>query len=57
MIYLYVTGPDGSDDSSNEDYAPVPQYKDAFSDAIQAALDKAAMEAASRKTGQSTVHI
>ena len=54
---MYVTGPDGSDDSSNEDYAPVPQYKDAFSDAIQAALDKAAMEAASRKTGQSTVHI
>ncbi|XP_071789412.1 E3 ubiquitin-protein ligase RNF10-like isoform X1 [Asterias amurensis] len=45
-----VRGPDGSDDSSNEDYAPIPQYKDAFSDAIQAALDKAAMEAASRKT-------
>ncbi len=45
-----VTGPDGSDDSSNEDYAPVPQYKDAFSDAIQAALDKAAMDAAARKT-------
>ncbi|XP_038057986.1 RING finger protein 10-like [Patiria miniata] len=43
-------GPDGSDDSSNEDYVPIPQYKDAFSDAIQAALDKAAIQAASHKT-------
>ncbi|XP_022102133.1 RING finger protein 10-like [Acanthaster planci] len=43
-------GPDGSDDSSNEDYVPVPQYKEAFSDAIQAALDRAAVLAASNKT-------
>ncbi|XP_072042940.1 E3 ubiquitin-protein ligase RNF10-like [Amphiura filiformis] len=36
-----VAGPDGSDDSENEDHVPVPQYREAFGDAIQAALDKA----------------
>lgn len=34
-------GPDGSDDSENEDHVPVPRYGETFGDAIQAALDKA----------------
>ncbi|XP_033118784.1 RING finger protein 10-like isoform X2 [Anneissia japonica] len=33
---------DGSDEE-NEDYVPVPTYKDSFSNAIQVALDKAAV--------------
>eukprot|EP00057_Strongylocentrotus_purpuratus_P007028 XP_011661502.1 PREDICTED: RING finger protein 10 [Strongylocentrotus purpuratus] len=38
-----------SNDSDNEDYVPVPQYKDAFSNAIQAALDKAAASMSIKK--------
>ncbi|XP_072164420.1 E3 ubiquitin-protein ligase RNF10-like [Diadema setosum] len=34
-----------SNESDNEDYVPVPQYKDAFSNAIQDALDRAAQNA------------
>ncbi|XP_071945000.1 E3 ubiquitin-protein ligase RNF10-like [Antedon mediterranea] len=41
-------GPDGSDDE-NEDYIPVPTYKDSFSNAIQDALDKAAMKGQTEK--------
>lgn len=40
-------GPDGSDDSENEDHVPVPRYGETFGDAIQAALDKAV----TKKTG------
>ena len=46
-----VAGPDGSDDSENEDYVPVPQYKETFGDAIQAALDKAAVDVTVKKPG------
>ncbi|XP_030847782.1 RING finger protein 10 [Strongylocentrotus purpuratus] len=38
-----------SNDSDNEDYVPVPQYKDAFSNAIQTALDKAAASMSIKK--------
>ncbi|XP_070572655.1 E3 ubiquitin-protein ligase RNF10-like [Ptychodera flava] len=33
-----------SNDSDPEDFIPVPLYKDAFSDAIQSAMDKAALD-------------
>ncbi|XP_071848804.1 E3 ubiquitin-protein ligase RNF10-like isoform X3 [Apostichopus japonicus] len=47
---------DGSDESENEDYIPVPQYQDAFSDAIQDALDKVTLNTlSSTKAGDAPV--
>lgn len=47
----------GSDESENEDYVPVPQYKEAFSDAIQDAFDKMTLSRATSKEGMYSLKI
>lgn len=42
----------GSEESDNEDYIPVPQYQDAFSDAIQDALDKVTLNSSPASKGE-----
>lgn len=44
----------GSDESDNEDYVPVPQFKEAFSDAIQDAFDKMTLSPATSKEERQT---